>query len=116
MFFPDFQKVEVPQRCCETDQNGDDGNKSTGSVSDILLKHDLHCFRTNLYLSPELLNDLALKLRTRLQISRLLLTTPALPVNQFAFSVEVEQVYSANDPDDSQNHQHDEQPAVAQFE
>ena len=56
------QKVEVSQRGGESHQHGDDGNKKTGSVSDILFKHDACCLRTNLELSAELLNEIKVKI------------------------------------------------------
>ena len=39
MFLFCLQKIEISERCAETDQHGDDGDKSTCSVSDILFKH-----------------------------------------------------------------------------
>ena len=48
-----FQEIKVAECCAKSDQHGDDCNKSTCSVSDILFKHGLYCFTTNLYVSAE---------------------------------------------------------------
>ena len=43
-----LEEVKVTECCCESYQHGDDGDKSTCSVSYVLFEHDLFCFRTNL--------------------------------------------------------------------
>ena len=53
-----LEKIQITQRWSKSNQHGDDGDKSTGSVSDILFKHGFNCYTTNLDLSGELLNEI----------------------------------------------------------
>ena len=57
MFVFVLQEIDITQRSGEPYQHRDDGDKSACSVSDVLFKHSLFCFTTNLYVSVELLNE-----------------------------------------------------------
>jgi hypothetical protein len=52
-----LEEIKVSKGRAESDQHSDDCDKSTCSVADILFKHGVCCFITNLDLSVELLNE-----------------------------------------------------------